>query len=121
MLKAVAQTVGQYGSDFYEGMPCLTKNSFGKGEAWWIGGQLDLDGLTAVYAPLIRSLGLEKALPDELPHGVVAVKRGRCVFLQNFSGRDQTVMLNGMYTDMITGETITGRFVFPKNGVMALA
>ena len=116
-----AQTVGQYGSDFYEGMPCLTKNSYGKGEAWWIGGQLDLDGLTAVYAPLIRSLGLEKALPDELPHGVVAVKRGRCVFLQNFSGRDQTVMLNGMYTDMITGETITGRFVFPKNGVMALA
>ena len=115
-----AETVGEYGHDFYQGLPCLTKNAYGKGEAWWIGGQLEQDGLEAVYGPIIEKLGIAPALPDALPHGVIATQRGKSVFLQNFSGKEQTVTLAGNYTDLLTGKPVTGSFAFPVNGVMVL-
>ncbi len=31
-----AQVIAAYGSDFYAGTPCITKNQFGKGEAWYV-------------------------------------------------------------------------------------
>src|SRR5690606_15374760 len=31
-----AEAVAHYSSDFYKGMPAVTKNSFGKGEAWYV-------------------------------------------------------------------------------------
>ena len=115
-----AETVGEYASDFYAGLPCLTKNAYGEGEAWWIGGQLEQDGLAAVYGPIIEKLGIQPALPDALPAGVIATQRGKSVFLQNFSGEEQTVVLAGKYTDLITGKAVTGSLTFPVNGVMVL-
>ena len=34
-----AQPLAHYESDFYAGMPCITKNQFGKGTAYYIGTQ----------------------------------------------------------------------------------
>ena len=115
-----AKTIGVYGSDFYKDMPCLTKNDFGAGHAWWIGGQLDQDGLHAIYDDMIDELGLATALPDDMPQGVIATRRGACVFLQNFSGEAKTVTLADEYTDLLTGETVSGSFEMPVFGVMAL-
>ena len=28
---------GVYGADFYKGTPCLTRNTMGKGQAWYVG------------------------------------------------------------------------------------
>ena len=115
-----AETLGTYGHDFYAGLPCLTRNAFGQGRAYYLAAKVEQAGLDAIYDAIIRELGLTRALEEELPTGVVATERGGAVFLQNYSGQAQPVSLRDAYTDLISGEQVSGAFELPVNGVMAL-
>lgn len=114
------ETVARYESDFYAGQPCLTKNHFGLGTAWYIAGKTDQQSLNAYYNRLIAQLDLPKALPDALPVGVVATERSGCVFLQNYSGVQQHLTLSCSYTELLTGRTVSGELLLPAFGVMVL-
>ena len=115
-----AQTLGSYERDFYAGMPCLTRNEYGQGQAYYLAAKVEQSGLNAIYADIVSALGIPRALKDELPEGVVATERGGAVFLQNYSGKAQRVTLSATYTDLITGKTVGGEFDFPACGVMVL-
>ena len=115
-----AETLGTYGHDFYAGQPCLTKHSFGKGTAYYLAAKVEQAGLNAIYGEIARELALPRALEDTLPTGVVATGRGGAIFLQNYSGAAQSLFLQEAYTDLITGEQVTGMFELPVNGVMVL-
>ena len=115
-----AMPLGEYAEDFYGGMPCLTKNRFGQGQAYYLAAKVEQSGLDAIYGAIAQELQLTTALPDELPRGVIATERGGAVFLQNYSGKAQTVTLGGAYTDLLTGNAVTGTFGFAVNGVMVL-
>ncbi len=116
-----AEVLGTYRDDFYAGRPCLTRNRFGKGEAWYLAARTDEAALTALLDGICRSLGIPRALSVPLPEGVVARDRGGCVFLQNYSGREQTVTLPDPRTDLLTGASLSGEITLPVCGVMALA
>lgn len=115
-----AEILGTYGHDFYAGTPCLTRNAYGAGAAYYLAAKVEQDGLNAIYRRLADGLSLRRALPDGLPHGVVATERGGAVFLQNYSGQARPVSLSGAYTDLLTGEAVSGAFTLPANGVMVL-
>ena len=115
-----AETLAAYGHDFYAGLPCLTRNSFGKGAAYYLAAKVEQSGLDAIYGQLIRDLNLPRALTDTLPVGVIPTERGGAVFLQNYSGAPQQIALTDVYTDLLTGEQINGAFALPVNGVMVL-
>ena len=115
-----AKTVAAYESDFYAGEPCLTVNTFGKGQAWYLTAKVELDGLRAIYDKVLSGLNVQPALPDALPYGVVATARENLVFLQNYSGAAQQVSLSGSYTDVLTGKEVSGTFDMPVNGMMVL-
>ena len=115
-----AEALGEYTHDFYAGMPCLTRHRFGQGEAWYLAAKVEQAGLDAVYAELADRIGLTRALPDPLPAGVIPTERGGCVFLQNYSGRAQTVTLSDTYMDLLTDETVDGIFELPANGLRIL-
>ncbi|MBQ7825581.1 MAG: beta-galactosidase trimerization domain-containing protein, partial [Clostridia bacterium] len=115
-----AEALGVYAEDFYGGMPCLTKNRFGKGEAYYLAARTEQAGLDAIYAAIADELALPRALSDALPEGVIATERGGAIFLQNYSGRAQQVTLADGYTDLLTGETVCGTFDFAVNGVKVL-
>ena len=116
-----AEPLGVYDSDFYAGLPCLTRHTFGQGQAYYLAAKLEQEGLDAIYADLAAQLALPRTLPDALPEGVVATERGGAVFLQNYSGKAQHVSLSGTYTDLLTGQTVSGHTAMPENGVMVLA
>ena len=116
-----AKSLGVYEEDFYAAMPCLTRHEFGKGQAWYLGAKVEQDALDAIYTDMAAELALSRALTDELPEGVVATERGGAVFLQNYTGAPQQVILSGKYTDLLTGDAVQGAFVMPTNGVMVLA
>ena len=115
-----AETLATYGHDFYAGLPCLTRNAFGKGTAYYLAAKVEQAGLDAIYTQLARDLDLPKALTDILPAGVVPTERGGAVFLQNYSGAPQPIALTDVYTDLLTGEQVSGAFELPVNGVMVL-
>ena len=114
-----AETLGVFESDFYAGMPCLSKNRYGEGTAYYLSAKLEQDGLDAIYGDIAAELALTRALPDELPAGVIPTERGGAVFLQNYSGQEQIFTLAESYTDLLTGETVH-QIILPANGVMVL-
>ena len=109
-----------YSGDSYAGKPCLTRNCYGKGKAYYLAAKVEGAGLQAIYAALAEELQLTTALPDALPYGVVATQRGNTVFLQNFSGESRKVVLSGAYTDLLTGQPCTGAVDRHVHGVMVL-
>ena len=115
-----AETLGVYSGDYYAGKPCLTRNAYGKGKAYYLAAKVEQSGLQAIYATLAEELQLKAALPDALPYGVIATQRGNTVFVQNFSGESRKVALSGAYTDLLTGTHVTGVVEAPVNGVLVL-
>ena len=115
-----AEVRATYASDFYAGRPCLTRNAFGQGEAWYLAAKLEQSGLDAFYADLCTGMKLHTALDETLPEGVVATERSNTAFLQNYSGKDQSLRLRGSYTDLLTDRQVTGPVVLPAYGIMVL-
>lgn len=121
-----AEVLATYGSDFYEGMPVLTSNSYGAGTAYYIAARTDNAFLDDFYHTLTAKLGLRKALDTRLPEGVTAQLRSDgekdYVFLMNFSAEEKKVALGGVKAvDLLTGEHREGEAVLGRYGVQVLA
>ncbi|NLK34603.1 MAG: beta-galactosidase, partial [Gracilibacteraceae bacterium] len=116
-----ADILASYKSDFYAGRPALTKNCFGSGTAYYIAARTENRFLEDFYSGLIDALGLLKAMDCELPEGVTAQLRTdgerRFVFLMNFSEEEKALDLHGKYTELITGQELSGRISLPSYGV----
>ena len=95
----------------------MTRNRFGKGEAWYIAFRSYDTFLSDLYGDLIKEYGIERALETDLPNGVTAAIREdeahRFCFLQNYSGTKQTVELPHPMRDLLSGETIRSAFMAP--------
>lgn len=96
-----AEVLGTYEKDFYADRAALTKNAFGRGEAYYVAARTDADFLRDLYGELIDRLQISRALDTELPHGVTAHARcgenGRIVFVENYTAEEKTVELHGEY------------------------
>lgn len=115
-----AEVEGIYTSDWYAGQPCLTRHTYGKGEAWYLAAKADQNALNALYRRLAERARLPRAMDTELPYGVVAVERGGVVFLQNYSGEERTVALDKAYHELLTDRDVSGEVTLPICGVMVL-
>ena len=107
-----AEPLAFYEDDFYAGMPCVTRNRFGKGAAWYVGTQPEDDFLAELTDAICREAGIE-GLFDADP-GVELTRRvgekGSTVFMLNHNPGPAAVELGGaVLEDLVTGETLTGR------------
>ena len=116
-----AEVMGVYGSDFYAGMPALTRNRFGRGTAWYLAGKPDPYGMEIVMDMILAEVKLPKA-DAEIDHqeGIVATARGEYIFLQNYSGEAQKVNLGRPMFDLIGQRRIEDVWMLPANGIMIL-
>lgn len=115
-----AEALGVYEKDFYAGLPCLTRNGYGKGQAYYLAAKLEQAGLDAIYQDIADCLSLTRALPDALPAGVIPTERGGAVFLQNYTDQEQHLTLSTPYTDLLTASP-QQNITLPPYGVMVLA
>jgi beta-galactosidase len=122
-----AETIGVYTKDFYAGHPALTRNRFGKGEAWYIAAA-SADGtlLDSLYSAIVAESGLSHSLPDcRLPDGVTAQMRvnggNNYIFVMNFNNKAVELNFAKSRTDMLSGDEIAGNFTLPAYGVLVLA
>lgn len=105
-----AQTLATYGSDFYKGMPVLTKNQFGKGAAYYIASDPEMPFLETFYGQLIDQYGL---CSWESPSGVEVTQRfkdGKAItFIMNHNPTDASIELgNTNYVDLLSEKIVTG-------------
>lgn len=108
-----ASVLGTYKGDFYKGTPALTKNTYGKGKAYYIGARAEHAFHADFYGKLIRDLKLEPALSVDHERGVSVQGREaeglRTVFIMNFTESEQPISILETVKDVQTGETIEGK------------
>lgn len=116
-----ATVVATFTDQYFAGSPALTVNPHGRGKAYYIAARMQGDFLAAFYQKLVASLGVERTLNTELPPGVTAQLRTdgrtRYVFLMNFNRGPAQVTLDGTYTDLLSGEAVSGRLTLERYGL----
>lgn len=116
-----AEVLAVYEDDYVAGTPCITRNTFEKGQAYYLAGQCDETFLREFYRALEDRLSIPAAMNCELPDGVIARRRGRAVFVQNYSGKPAPLSLPSPCVDLLTGKTLSGEVTLPACGVMVLS
>ncbi|MDE7184853.1 MAG: beta-galactosidase trimerization domain-containing protein, partial [Lachnospiraceae bacterium] len=110
-----AEVLAQYQHDFYAGYPALTRNIYGKGEAYYIASMNEMDFIRAFYRMLLHEKELECRLNVKFPMGVTVNERrasDRSLwFLQNFNRTAAYVEFLEPYTNIETGEVINGKIM----------
>lgn len=121
-----AEALGYYRNDFYAGRPALTVNQFGEGRAYHLATRVkDTSFYVELYQAITNKAGIIQTLDSELPAGVTAQLRtdGETdyIFVQNFSGTEQTVKLdNAEYTDLESGLAAPAELHLAVNGLVML-
>ena len=105
-----AKVLAAYQSEFYQGMPALTVNSYGKGKAYYQAFRDTGEFWENMAEKILDELGIKSTLQGDLPEGVCAHKR-ECedteyLFVQNYSALSAKVCVGEGYVDMESGEAV---------------
>ena len=80
-----------YAEDYFAQHPAAAVHKYGAGRAYYLASRFDEDFYRAFYNDAAKELGLMPAWQQPLPAGVLAVKRGNFVFVQNCTEQPVTV------------------------------
>lgn len=89
--KDPAEPLSLYDEDYFAGHPAAAVHRYGKGRAYYLASRFDEAFYRAFYHDAAKEIGLSQAWPEALPEGVLAVRRGSFVFVQNCTEQPATV------------------------------
>ncbi len=89
--KDPAEPLSLYAEDYFAGHPAAAVHRYGKGRAYYLASRFDEAFYRAFYHDAAKEIGLSPAWPKALPEGVLAVRRGSFVFVQNCTEQPATV------------------------------
>lgn len=85
---STAEALMTYTDDFYAGMPALTRNTFGKGQAYYICADFEQSFYDELYRKIVKEAGIERVI-KHIPEGVEVSTRKAAdteyIFIQNFN------------------------------------
>jgi Beta-galactosidase len=118
-----ADVIATYGQDFYKGMPVVTRNRFGQGEAWYVGTSPEASFLQGLLGQICEARGIQPILPAAA--GIEAVKRTKdgqsYVFVLNHNAEAQTFDLGSVSgTELLTGKKLSGSAEVAGRGVLII-
>ncbi|MZQ84248.1 cellulase family glycosylhydrolase [Paenibacillus sp. 5J-6] len=118
-----AEIKAVYGSDFYSGMPALTVNNYGSGQAWYVATSPDRSFLQGLISNLCQDKGI--IAPIAPVQGVEVSTRSRkadsYIFLLNHNDIETTVDLGALKTtNIITNKQIENTITLPAKAVKIL-
>ncbi len=105
-----AEEITKYEHDFYAGMPAITKNSFGKGNAYYVATRSNTEFYEEFLGNICKELSIKPVI--DAPKGIGATKRYRkqdgkaILFLMNFSQTEEVIKLDAKYNDLLTGSVL---------------
>lgn len=91
-----------YGEDFYKGMPVLTENHYGKGNAYYICADMEQQFYDDLYRKIVKECNIPlfmEDIPVEIEISSRENEKAVYIFIQNFSDKDIELSLSTeMYT-----------------------
>ncbi|NMI02585.1 beta-galactosidase [Paenibacillus sp. SZ31] len=118
-----AEVIAEYGDDFYKGMPVVTRNTYGEGEAWYVASDPDERFLDGLLGQLATAKNVESLL--ETPEGVEVSARTKdgkpYLFVMNHNASTQSYDLGTAKAhDLLTDREISGSVEIEARGVQLL-
>ena len=110
-----AASLADYTSNFYASSPAVTKNNFGKGTVFYIGTQLEQNGLKKVLDQVTTASGVKPIIDTETKLEIVcrSAEDKDYYFILNLTGETLTLpLLFEGNTDILTGNTLTQQTLF---------
>ncbi|MCM3783022.1 beta-galactosidase [Neobacillus mesonae] len=106
-----AEIIAEYGDDFYKGMPAVTRNTFGKGEAYYVATDPEQSFLDELMEKITTDKGIEPNLAA--PAGVEVSRRVKdgvsYLFVLNHNVEAVSYDLGELEAeDLISGSKLTG-------------
>ena len=117
-----AEAFGVYRDDFFSGSPAITVNSYGMGKAWYIGTDLEYEGLEKLITHIIKESDVKQSLLN-LPLGVRVHRRSRdlfdYLFCLNFNNYAVSISIPDAI-DFESGVNVTGNIELKPYGYSIL-
>jgi len=106
-----AETIAVYGSDFYQGTPVITKNSFGQGKAWYVGTCADRDNglLEKLILSITDEAGIKPVLPSVKDIEVtqrVSSDGKKFIFILNQGTEDKKINIPFEAEELLTSASV---------------
>lgn len=118
-----AEVIAEYGEDFYQGMPSLTRNVFGSGEAYYVASDPESSFLDGLVDKIAADKGIEQTLVT--PDGVEVSRRVKdgisYLFVLNFNKEACSYDLGDIQVeDLLRGTAHKGTIQIEGRGVQIL-
>jgi beta-galactosidase len=112
-----AEAIAVFDDGPLPGVPAVTRNSFGDGEAWYAATRLDAGALRGLVATAARRAGV--VIPPTPLEGVELVRRrgATASYLFAINHTDSPVELAAAGTELITDDAVTGSLTVPAGEV----
>lgn len=113
-----AKVLGTYDSHYYKGEAALTVNCYGKGKAYYVGCDLDVNSLSLLAREVLTDCGLEVPFVVE---GVEIINKKKdklhYKIILNYNNEEETIKISQNYEDLITGTIYEDVIVLDPYGV----
>ena len=104
---STAEVLSVYGEDFYEGMPTITKNQYGKGFAYYVCADFEQGFYDEVISKIVALTNIEKPM-KVIPNGVEVSTRksekNEYIFIQNYNNHEVDMKIELENAEIILGE-----------------
>jgi beta-galactosidase len=112
-----------YGDQFYRGMPVLTRNRFGKGDAWYVASSPEDRFLSELADYLCGQRGIRPLL--EAPSGIEVsrrIKEGHeYLFLLNHNEKPTRINIGvNKAVELLSGAVMSGEITIPEKDVFIM-
>lgn len=107
-----AESLGVYGQDFYAGRPCVTKNNYGKGQAYYLATQADQKFLEVFFSDICCQAHVESLYSGQSDLEITKrVYEGEeVVFVINHHDTPRSLDLGeDRFVERLAGQVISGR------------
>ena len=125
---STATPLAVYQQDFYKGMPAITVNKYGNGDAYYLAARIEDKFNSDFYKAIIMQYNISRSIQIELPYGVTATKRTKAgvdyIFLQNYNRSKIEIKIieamvcvetGNIYTDSIMLNPIETKVLITKH------
>lgn len=105
-----AECLARYASNFYADMPAITRNQYGKGYTYYIGTNMNQDGIAKVLEMAVQEAKVTPVIRESTELEVTCRETEDCRFYFIFNFKDRDFPIPSCFagcTDLLTGETVS--------------